>query len=228
MPEYIERTSNGNYRIVRSHSHNHRGRSHRCPDDCCRRSQAEWEGLFRQNAEFIEANGILTRENLTLKTDLQATHQVVHNLRTNNDRLMHERQRLINDNQRLVHENEALRRSISSDSDHSEQFKHRIRDLKRENAQKDHEIRELRRDNATLSGRIRELLQKVDELTARARGWKETAEARDQIIKGLQGNVDGLEAELRERDRVVVIQSDTIRSLRREVQDLIDRARRRW
>ena len=212
MPEYLERFSNGHIRLVRSHSHSHphphhhhHKYRHRCAEDCCRRSQAEWDLIIGQNREYAHKNGVLTLEVQSLKTNLSACHEREQRFRAEN-------RDLVDQNRRYVAEIAALKRSASMPVDHGDRFRHRIRDLQGEVATKDRENAALGREVGRLTRRNRDLEQVCEESLNRANGWRDTVDRRDREISRLQNDIVRLQ-------RAYEVQSETIRRL----QEAIDR-----
>ncbi|OTA55208.1 hypothetical protein K449DRAFT_438758, partial [Hypoxylon sp. EC38] len=85
MFEYrIKTTPSGRQQFLRSQSfhdhhfhHHHHGHHYRtqCFDNCAGISLEQWDALREQNKSFIASNESLTRENQSLKSDLQASTQ---------------------------------------------------------------------------------------------------------------------------------------------------------
>ncbi|KAL7624130.1 hypothetical protein AAE478_005687 [Parahypoxylon ruwenzoriense] len=178
MFEYRIRTGpSGRQCFVRSHSfsHHHDDPHHRyhyrtrCFDSCAGISLEQWNILCEQNKNFVASNETLTRDNQTLKSDLEASNQ--------------ENQRLHAFNQQMIDEVGELRRSRSRDSENSERFRRRVAALKTEVDNKDKEIERLEKENTTLSARVRVLTQTVSdgaqrivELTASLSRWRKRAD----------------------------------------------------
>jgi predicted RNase H-like nuclease (RuvC/YqgF family) len=210
MPEYVEKFSNGHIRLVRSrsHNHNHHKHRHRCAEDCCRRSQAEWDLIIGQNRDYAHQNGVLTLEVQSLKTNLSACHQREQTYRAEN-------RNLENQNRRYVSDIAALKRSASLGN--ADQFRHRIRDLQGEVAAKDRENAALGREVNRLARHNRELEKVCEESLNRATGWRDTVDRRDREISRLQHDIARLQ-------RAYEVQSETIRRL----QEAVDNPRRRF
>ncbi|KAI1506371.1 hypothetical protein F5X99DRAFT_422986 [Biscogniauxia marginata] len=199
MPEYVRITPSGRQQFVRSHSfshhHHHHHRSRylpRCPDNCASISVEQWEKLCDQNKDLFSLKEALTRENETLKNEVQAVN-------TENIRLRELNQQLDGE----VHE---LRRALSRDGDNTDRFRRRVAALKAELDQKEHALRHLEKENATLGVRVRELTRTVtdqgDEIAALL-GWKRRCEDFERRYEKARRSLADHAAELKEYKIVI-------------------------
>ncbi|KAI2632176.1 hypothetical protein GGR54DRAFT_634943 [Hypoxylon sp. NC1633] len=181
MFEYRVRTSPSGRQLFErsysfSHNHDHHDHHHhrhhhrtRCFDNCAGISLEQWNSLCQQNKDFIASNDVLTRENQTLKSDLQVTAQENH--------------RLIASNNQMIDEIESLRRSHSHDGENTDKFRRRITALRTEVEHKDRELRHLEKENATLSTRVGVLSQtikdqarRISDLTSHLFSWQKRSD----------------------------------------------------
>ncbi|KAI0010500.1 hypothetical protein F4779DRAFT_616468 [Xylariaceae sp. FL0662B] len=215
MPEICIRTTpSGRRQFVRAHSfshhHSHHHRHHhreRCFDDCAGVSVEQWNNLCDENKNFITRNEALSRDNQTLKTDLQATNQENHRLRVYN--------------QQLASEVEDLRRSLSSDGENADRFRRRLADLRAEADKKEKTIQHLEKDNGILNARVRELTRTVSDGAQRISDlapWRKRCEDLQAVYEDLKRRYEKARrllaertADLRESDAIVDEQRNIIR-----------------
>ncbi|CAJ2511304.1 Uu.00g069290.m01.CDS01 [Anthostomella pinea] len=170
MPEFVRVTPSGQRQFVRSQSfshHQHHSRPHyrpRCPDNCACVTIEQWDNLCDQNRNFLSVNETLTRENRTLKSDLQALNQEVHRLRVFN--------------QQIIDEVQELKRH-PTDEDNVGRYRRRVAELKTEVSGKDHDIRRLEKENGNFKIRVRTLTEtvtgkdrEIEKLTSLCHDWK--------------------------------------------------------
>ncbi|OTB12042.1 hypothetical protein K445DRAFT_205187 [Daldinia sp. EC12] len=139
-----------------SHHHDHRPRYQyrsRCFDGCAEIPLEKWNSIREQKKDLMERNDVLTRENQTLKNDLQASTQ--------------ENSRLVAHHQQMLEEIEELRRTRGLDAEAAERFRRRVQTLKMEVDKKDKDILDLRRDNETLSKRVCVMTETISTLHQR-------------------------------------------------------------
>ncbi|KAI2611514.1 uncharacterized protein GGS25DRAFT_483036 [Hypoxylon fragiforme] len=156
MFEYRYRTSpSGRQQFGRSYSFSHHHDNHRhhhrprCFDNCAGISVEQWNSLCQQNKDFIASNDVLSRENQTLKAQLQAA--------------IKENGRLHARNQQLAEEIHGLRRSHSHDGENAEKFRRRMASLRTEIESKEKEIQQLNKKNETFTTRVDVLTQTVSD-----------------------------------------------------------------
>ncbi|KAI1136822.1 hypothetical protein F5Y05DRAFT_415073 [Hypoxylon sp. FL0543] len=200
MFEYrIKSFPSGRQQFVRSSSfHDHHHRHHyrtRCFDNCAGISLEQWNGLCEQNKAFIASNEALTRENQSLKSDLQAAALENASLATHN--------------KELVEEVVSLRRSHSHDGETAERFRRRIAALRTELDGKEREIHHLDRENKTLATRVRVLTETVSGMY----NWEREAERLRALLEKTRRLLSARNRELNESEAVVEEQRRRLRRL---------------
>ncbi|KAI1403525.1 hypothetical protein F4819DRAFT_484600 [Hypoxylon fuscum] len=233
MFEYrIKTTPTGRQQFVRSqsfsHHHDHHHHRHhfrtRCFDNCAGISLEQWNSLCEQEKTLIASNDTLTRENQTLKGDLQASTQ--------------ENTRLLAYNQQLADEVDGLRRSHSHDGENTERFRRRVAALRTEVESKDREVHRLERDNDTLATRVRVLSQTVSDharriadMSAKLVNWQKRADDFQSLWEDMSSRYEKarrmLAASTREVDEKNILIEDQRRLIRR-LEGTLPPTRRRY
>lgn len=207
--DYIRISPTGRREFIRTNSfsdHRHRPRhhAHRCHDDCCGVSRADYDKILEKNRSLLDQNGALRQERDAFKGELHRAAQANKDFAEINARLTGEVQYLRDENARL-------RRSSFGDDRHCDGFKRRIKDLEREVRLKTEEIRRIARDDTVT---VHELEEKFRKANGVARQWMDLAE-------GLRGRRDHLEDLVRRRDAQLEDRDATVRRL----QELLARYR---
>jgi chromosome segregation ATPase len=163
-------------------------------------------------------NESVTRENQSLRGDLENVKQDVIRSQAAN--------------RQLLEENQQLRHSLSHDGESVDRFRRRIAGLKVEIHEKNHTIRHLEKDNASLTARVRELThshhghghleEQVAELSRNVFRWQERAGELQRIAKVFEERYDKAKRLL--DDRIADIERKDIQldHLRRRVHRLED------
>ncbi|KAI0837447.1 hypothetical protein F5Y06DRAFT_297776 [Hypoxylon sp. FL0890] len=202
MFEYRIKASPSGRPFVRSSSfhdhHHHHHRHHfrtRCFDTCAGISLEQWNSLCEQNKAFIASNEALTRENQSLKDDLEASTQ--------------ENSTLTSYNKELLDEVVSLRRSHSHDSETTERFRRRIAALRTELDNQDREIGRLDKENKTLATRVRVLTETV----SGSYNWEREAERLRGLLEKTRRMLSARNRELNESEAIVEDQRRRLRRL---------------
>ncbi|KAI2632482.1 hypothetical protein GGS26DRAFT_77945 [Hypomontagnella submonticulosa] len=204
MLEYCIRTVPARQHFVRSHSFSHHHDHHRhhyrtrCFDNCAGISLEKWNKLCEQNKDLIANNDILSRENQTLKADLQTSTQ--------------ETSRLVAYSQQLYDELAGLRRSHTHDGENMGRFARRVADLKTEIDNKDKHIHRLEKRVDVLTGTVSDTNQEISYW----RGAADDFESRlSDVTRRLEKAKRLLSERARELDQSNAIVEDQRRTIRR-------------
>ncbi|KAI2773694.1 hypothetical protein F4815DRAFT_450250 [Daldinia loculata] len=211
----------GRQQFTRSHSFSHHHDHHRyhyrtrCSDDCAGISIEKLNSLREQNKGLIERNDVLTRENQTLKYDLQASTQ--------------ENSRLLACNRQMIDEIEELRRTRSLDSETAERFRRRVQAIKLEVDQKDKDIQGFKKENEILSKRVCVMTETISDQNQRIMNYKKRQddyqttlddvnsrlEKTKRILAARRRDLDERNAQFEEQCRMLHRYETTIPSRRR-------------
>ncbi|KAK1980615.1 hypothetical protein LZ30DRAFT_594492 [Colletotrichum cereale] len=208
---YLETSPDGRYQFVslkRSRSHHHERRHHHhhdpqpqpqpqpppppppsqphrcCRDDCAHVCREDWNNLVERERKLREANEVFTRENYSLKCDLQASNiegQRLSGLATATQA----------ENQLLREENASLRCSIENSGGNTAKF---LRDLERVRSK----LAKVERERDGLVARVRELSrhahhglsERIEELTRLALTWERKFDAVEDHNKRMRRDLD--------------------------------------
>ncbi|KAF7530497.1 hypothetical protein G7054_g9545 [Neopestalotiopsis clavispora] len=193
--DYIRLRTGRPPEFIRSNtfSHRHHHHRHRCSDDCCGVSRTDYNNLVERNHGLVADNAKLSKEKDSLKKELCQAEDANRAWSLEAERLRVTNEHLSLDNNDLRDENSRLRRSTSSDDEHIQQFKRRIKVLERE--AREHE-RIARADIDDLTGELaksndvahqwkrkcEEWMAKYDKVKRRLYDYEVTiAEQRDKI-----------------------------------------------
>ncbi|KAI0884960.1 uncharacterized protein GGS22DRAFT_136532 [Annulohypoxylon maeteangense] len=198
MFEYIIKTSPSGRHHHRHHHHDSHYHSRtRCFDSCAGIPVEKWDGLIDQNRDLASSNEVLTRENQTLKSELQTAVQ---------------------ENVRLTTEVSSLRRSRSTDSEAS--FRRRIAALTKEVGDRTAEADSLRRKKEHLATRVDVLSETVSEngraigaLTRELVDWKRQVAHFRGLYEKYKCMFHARKRDLEESDRLVKEQRAMLRRL---------------
>ncbi|KAI1411245.1 hypothetical protein F5Y13DRAFT_64541 [Hypoxylon sp. FL1857] len=196
--QYVRSTSFHDHHDPNHHHHHRHHYRTRCFDNCAGISLEQWNSLCDQNKAVIASNESLTRENQSLKSELQATTQ--------------ERNQLVADNRLLADEVDSLRRSHSHshhDGEAAERFRRRIAALKTELDNQDRLVSRLEKENATLSTRVRVLTETVSGYF----NWQREAERLQSLLEKTRRALSARNRELNESEAVVEEQRRRLRRL---------------
>ncbi|KAK2058368.1 hypothetical protein LY76DRAFT_61271 [Colletotrichum caudatum] len=205
---YLETSPDGRYQFVslkrsrsyhdRRHHHHHHHEPqpqppqpqpqpspHRCcREDCAHVCRADWNGLVEREHKLRETNEVLTRENYTLKCDLQASN-------TEGQRLSGLATTQQAENQLLREKNASLRCSIENSGGNAAKY---LRDLERAKSK----LSKVERERDGLVARVRELSRhahhgfsgRIEELTRLVSTWERKFDAVEDHNKRLRGDLD--------------------------------------
>ncbi|KAI0853902.1 hypothetical protein F5Y00DRAFT_257202 [Daldinia vernicosa] len=172
----------GRQQFTRSHSFSHHHDHHRyhyrtrCSDDCAGISNEKWNSLREQKKGLIERNEVLTRENQTLKYDLQASTQ--------------ENSRLLTYNQQMLNEIEELKRTRALDAETAERFRRRVQAIKLEVDQKDKDIQGLKKENDILSKRVCVMTETISDQNQRIMNYKKRQDDYQATLDEVNGRLE--------------------------------------
>ncbi|KAK1965796.1 hypothetical protein LY78DRAFT_81282 [Colletotrichum sublineola] len=204
---YLETSPDGRYQYVsfkRSRSYHHDRRHHHhhhdhqpqpqpqpqppphrcCRDDCAHVSREDWDGLVERERKLREANDALTRENYSLKCDLQAANN-------EGQRLSGLATAMQAENQLLREENASLRSTIENSGGNIAKY---LRDLERVKSK----LAKVERERDGLLARVRELSrhahhglsERIEELKRLVSTWERKFDAVDDHNKRLRRDLE--------------------------------------
>ncbi|KAK1999754.1 hypothetical protein LX36DRAFT_655175 [Colletotrichum falcatum] len=202
---YLETSPDGRYQFVslkRSRSYHHDRRHHHhhydprpqpqpapqphrcCRDDCAHVSREDWNNLVERERKLREANDVLTRENYTLKCDLQASNN-------EGQRLSGLATTLQAENQLLREENASLRCSIENSGGNAAKY---LRDLERARSK----LAKVERERDGLVARVKELSrhahhglsERIEELMRLVSTWERKFDAVEDHNKRLRRDLE--------------------------------------
>ncbi|EMR68194.1 hypothetical protein MGN70_001656 [Eutypa lata] len=183
----------------RHHHHHHRVQV--CPENCAGVTYDEWDAVLRDNRKISARYENTTRENQTLKNDLQNASAFT---------------------QQLSDENQQLRYSLSHDSgsdDKVDKFRRRVAAMKAEVEKKDHTIYHLEKENASLIARVQELARydkvadKIADLTSEVAHWKKRAADTLDMAKRFESGYDRVLKDLEKKSALIDQYRDKVRHL---------------
>ncbi|OLN92199.1 hypothetical protein CCHL11_01386 [Colletotrichum chlorophyti] len=199
---YIETSPDGRHQFVsikrsRSHHYYDRPRHHhefRCRDDCARVTRTEWNDLVERECKLREANDGLTRDNYTLKCELQSSD-------AEGRRLSGLVTALQTENQALRDENASLRCSAENAGGHASKHLREIEKLKQKLCKAEKE-----RDG--LLDRVRELSrhahhgvsERIEELRRLVIAWERKFDVVDDHNKRLRRDIEHQRCIIAEQD----------------------------
>ncbi|EFQ35196.1 hypothetical protein CGRA01v4_01282 [Colletotrichum graminicola] len=193
--QFVSLKRSRSYHDRRHHHHRHRQEPqpqpqpqppthHCCRDDCAHVSREDWNGLVERERKLREVNDVLTRENYSLKCDLQASN-------TEGQRLSGLATTLQAENQLLREENASLRCSIENSGGNAAKY---LRDLERVRSK----LAKVERERDGLVARVRELSrhahhgvsERIEELRRLVSTWERKFDAVEDHNKRLRRDLD--------------------------------------
>ncbi|OHW90628.1 hypothetical protein CSPAE12_10778 [Colletotrichum incanum] len=218
---YLETSPDGRYQFVslkRSRSHHHDRRHHHhhdpppqpqphrcCRDDCPHISRDDWNDLVERERKLREANDCLSRENYSLKCNLQASNN-------EGQRLSGLVTAMQAENQLLREENASLRCSIENSGDNAAKYLRELERLK-------NKLLRVEKERDALIARVRELsrhaqhglLERIEELKRLVLTWERKFDAVEDHNKRLRRDLEAQQCFIADQDAKIRVYERILR-----------------